>query len=143
MFVSQYSHIRFQPYRLPDLLFPFLLFSYYPNRQIGKLFYCCLNLSSSESPEDEGGRGWCSMCSYILAHFKNRAVFNTKFFHGSEYLGCWYFKISLSALISKYQCGLVYLNYLVFLIGVTAICLDRLPSGRSVSVRRKGKQSCL
>ena len=104
-------------------VFAVLLLSQPSNRQT---FYCCLNLSSSESPEDEGGRGWCSMCSYILAHFKNRAVFNTKFFHGSEYLGCWYFKISLSALISKYQCGLVYLNYLVFLIGVTAICLDSL-----------------
>lgn len=51
-------------------LFPFLLFSYYPKRQIGKLFYYSLNLSSSESPEDEGGRGWCSMCSYTLAHFE-------------------------------------------------------------------------
>ena len=50
-------------------LFPFLLFSYYPERQIGKLFKFCLNLSSSKSPENEGGRGWCSMCSYILAHF--------------------------------------------------------------------------
>mgnify|MGYP000253786621 CR=1 FL=1 len=47
-----------------------LLFSYYYKRQIGKLFYCSLNLSSSESPEDEGSRGWCSMCSYILAHFE-------------------------------------------------------------------------
>ena len=50
------------------LLFPFLLFSYYPKRQIGKLFELCMNPSSSESPEDEGGRGWCGMCSNILAH---------------------------------------------------------------------------
>lgn len=50
-------------------LFPFLLFSYYPERQIDKLFYCYLNLASSESQENESGRGWCSMCSYILAHF--------------------------------------------------------------------------
>ena len=53
-------------------LFPFLLFSYYPNRQIGKLFYCCRNLSSSESPEDEGGRGRCSMCSYIRCILSNK-----------------------------------------------------------------------
>ena len=52
-----------------EKLFPFLLFSYYPERQIGKLFYCYLNLASSESQENESGRGRCSMCSYILAHF--------------------------------------------------------------------------
>lgn len=53
-------------------LFPFLLFSYYPERQIGKLFYCYLNLASSESPEDEGGRGRCSKCSYIRCILSNK-----------------------------------------------------------------------
>lgn len=53
-------------------LFPFLLFSYYPNRPIGKLFHCSMNLSSSESPEDEGGRDWCSMCSYIRCILSNK-----------------------------------------------------------------------
>ena len=42
---------------------------FYSKRQIGKLFYCSLNLASSESQENESGRGRCSMCSYILAHF--------------------------------------------------------------------------
>ena len=51
---------------LPDFLFPFLLFPYYPEHHIGKLFHGRLNLPSSESPENEGGRGWCCMCSYIL-----------------------------------------------------------------------------
>ena len=55
-----------------EKLFPFLLFSYYSKRQIGKLFYCCLNLSSSESPEDEGSRGRCSMCSYIRCILSNK-----------------------------------------------------------------------
>ena len=45
---------------------------FYSKRQIGKLFYCSMNLSSSESQEDEGGRGWCSMCSYIRCILSNK-----------------------------------------------------------------------
>lgn len=74
-------------------LFPFLLFSYYPKRQIGKLFELCMNPSSSESPEDESGRGWCGMCSNILAHFRNSTVFDAKILHGTEHLGGRYFKL--------------------------------------------------
>ena len=66
------------------------------------------------------------MRSYILAHFRNRTVFNAKFMHGTEYLGSRHFKISLGALISKYQRGFVNLYHLVFLIGITAIHLDSL-----------------
>lgn len=109
-FTINYQLKAFQPYRSPDFLFPFLLFPYYPERQIGKLFHGRLNLSSSESPENEGGRGLCCMCSYILAHFRNRTVFNAKFLHGIENLYSRHFKISLGALISKYQRGLVSLN---------------------------------
>lgn len=103
---------------LPDFLFPFLLFPYYPERQIGKLFYGRLNLSSSESPENEGGRGWCCMCSYILAHFRNRTVFNAKLLHGIENLYSRHFKISLGALISKYQRVLLALTTLYSLLAL-------------------------
>lgn len=60
-----------------------MLFSYYPKRQIGKLFELCMNPSSPESPENKSGRGWCGMCSNILAHFRNSTVFDAKILHVS------------------------------------------------------------